>query len=76
MKHPLKRMIMPAQIVAWFVIPVIMVTIVTAAFAGSISLLTSLTFSEVSNSTPMWIFNVFTGIGYLIATGTWLWEEN
>ena len=66
---------MPAQIVAWFIIPMVMVTIVTAVFAGSISLLTSLTFSDVSNSTPMWVFNVFTGIGYLIATGSWLWDE-
>lgn len=74
MRH-LKRMVLPVQIIALFVLPIIMITIITATFAGCISLLTPLTFSDVTSSTPMWVFNFFTGIAFFVAVGQWMWEE-
>ena len=75
MRH-LKRMVLPVQIIALFVLPIIMITIITATFAGCISLLTPLTFSDVTSSTPMWVFNVLVGLGSAISVGSWLWDEN
>jgi hypothetical protein len=74
MRH-LKRMVLPVQIIALFVLPIIMITIITATFAGCISLLTPLTFSDVTSSTPMWVFNFFTGIAFFVSVGQWMWEE-
>jgi hypothetical protein len=74
MRH-LKRMVLPVQIIALFVLPIIMITIITATFAGCISLLTPLTFSDVTSSTPMWVVNFFTGIAFFVAVGQWMWEE-
>lgn len=74
MRH-LKRMVLPVQIIALFTLPMIMITIITAVFAGCISLLTPVTFTEVTTSTPMWVFNVIVAIGSFIAVGQWMWEE-
>lgn len=74
MRH-LKRMVLPVQIIALFTLPMIMITIITAVFAGCISILTSLTFHDVTHSTPMWVFNVIVGIGSAISVGSWLWDE-
>jgi hypothetical protein len=74
MRH-LKRMVLPVQIIALFVLPMIMITIITATLAGCLSLLTHLTFSDVTSSTPMWVFNFFTGIAFFVAVGQWMWEE-
>ena len=72
----LKRLVLPVQVIAWLCLPMITVTIVTAVFAGCISMLTPLTFTDVTTSTPMWVFNVIVGIGSLISVGSWLWDEN
>jgi hypothetical protein len=34
-----------------------------------------LTFTDVTSSTPMWVFNFFSGIAFFIAVGQWMWEE-
>lgn len=72
----LKRMVLPVQIIAWLCLPMIIVTIITAVFAGCIAMLTPLTFTDVTTSTPMWVFNVIVGIGSVISVGSWLWDEN
>jgi len=72
----LKRMVLPVQIIALFTLPMIMITIITAVFAGCISLLTPVTFTQVTTSTPMWVFNFLVAIGSFIAVGSWMWDEN
>lgn len=74
MRH-LKRMVLPVQIIALFTLPMIMITIITAVFAACISLLTPVTFAEVTTSTPMWVFNFLVGIGSFISVGSWMWDE-
>lgn len=71
----LKRMVLPVQIIALFTLPMIMITIITAVFAGCISLLTPVTFTEVTTSTPMWVFNFLVGVGSFISVGSWMWDE-
>lgn len=71
-----KRYVLPVQIIIWLCLPIIMVTIITAVFAGCISLLTPVTFTAVTTSTPMWVFNFLVGFGSLISVGSWLWDEN
>lgn len=74
MRH-LKRAVMPVQIIALFTLPMFIITIITAVFAGCIALLTPLTFIDVTTSTPMWILNVIVFIGSFIAVGNWMWDE-
>lgn len=74
MRH-LKRAVMPVQIIALFTLPMFIITIITAVFAGCIALLTPLTFTDVTTSTPMWVCNVVVFIGSFIAVGNWMWDE-
>lgn len=74
MRH-LKRAVMPVQIIAVFTLPMLIITIITAVFAGCIALLTPITFTDVTTSTPMWIFNFLVGIGSFISVGSWMWDE-
>ena len=71
----LKRMVLPVQIIALFTLPMIMITIITAVFATCISLLTPVAFTEVTTSTPMWVFNFLVGVGSFISVGSWMWDE-
>lgn len=72
--NSIKRFVLPAQLVALFTIPAIMVFIITLVFAGVIAVLTPATFSDVTGSTPMWVINFLLYIGFIIATGDWMWE--
>jgi len=67
---------MPVQVLAWLLISGTMAVIWHIFVACAISMLTSsLTFTDVSDSAPMWFMSLFMFIGSLVSVGTWLWED-
>ena len=74
--HKIKSFVMPAQVLAWPLIAGTMTVIWHLFIAGTISMLTSsLTFTDVSDSAPIWFMDLFMFIGCLVSVGTWLWED-
>jgi hypothetical protein len=74
--YKIKNFVMPVQVLAWLLIAGTMTVIWHTFLAGAISMLTSsLTFTDVSNSAPMWFMNLFMFMGFLVSVGTWLWED-
>lgn len=70
----LKTAVLPVQILAFIMLVCISVIAFVGGVSCTISMLTSLSFTDVSDSTPMWVVTglLFTP-GMLIAMGDWMW---
>jgi hypothetical protein len=68
----LKTTARPIQALAFFIIPFILVCITTFVIAAGLSILTPLTFDDVSSSAVLWVLNVLLYILFAAETGEWL----
>jgi hypothetical protein len=68
----LKTMATPVKYVALFIIPFIMVCAITFVVALGLSILTPLTFNDVSSSAVLWVLNIILYILFIAETGEWL----
>jgi hypothetical protein len=73
--NKIKKLPMPLQVVAWPIIAGLMVISWDLFLAFSISALTSLTFYDIMESTPVWVMNFFLFMGCLVTVGAWLWDS-
>ena len=70
-----KTYVLPVQVLLLFILPAIMVTIVSAVFALVFMLLANLNFYQVTTSTPMLVVDLLLYVGFLITVGNWFWES-
>lgn len=70
-----KTYVLPVQVLLLFILPAIMVTIVSAVFALVFMLLANLGFYQVTTSTPMLVVDLLLYVGFLITVGNWFWES-
>ena len=73
--NKIKKWPMPLQVVVWPIVAGLMVICWDLFIALSISALTSATFSDIMDSTPIWVMNFFLFMGCLVTVGSWLWED-
>jgi len=71
----LRHYVLPVQIVALFVLPAMMLTTIISAIATMFVILSDLTFMDVTTSGITAIFGVFAYVGFMIAVGQWMWDE-
>lgn len=71
----LKTTARPIKVLALFIIPFIMVCTITFVVALGLSILTSLTFNEISSSAVLWVLNIILYILFVAETGEWLNEK-
>lgn len=72
----LKTAVSPVKTLALFIIPFIMICILTLTVSLGLSILTPLTFNDVSSSSALWVLNSILYILFLIETGEWLEKKN
>ena len=71
----LKTTAKPVKTLALFIIPFIMVCTITFVIALGLSILTPLTFDEVSSSAALWVINIILYVLFIAETGEWLNEK-
>jgi hypothetical protein len=71
----LKTTARPIKVLALFIIPFIMVCTITFIVALGLSILTPLTFDDVTSSAALWVLNIILYIFFLAETGEWLSEK-
>lgn len=71
----LKTAARPIKTLATFLIPFIMVCFITLVVSLGLSILTSLTFNDVSSSAVLWVLNLLLYIFFIVETGEWLNEK-
>ena len=69
----LRHYVLPAQIFALIVLPLIGVFVWTVLVAGLFSIVTDATFTEISSSNIMWTANFFIYFMFAGATGDMMW---
>jgi membrane protein YdbS with pleckstrin-like domain len=71
----LKTTARPVKTLALFTIPFIMVCIITFIVALGLSILTPVTFNDVTSSAALWVLNIILYVFFLAETGEWLHEK-
>jgi hypothetical protein len=71
----LKTTARPVKTLALFTIPFIMVCTITFIVALGLSILTPLTFDDVTSSAALWVLNIILYVFFLAETGEWLSEK-
>jgi hypothetical protein len=71
----LKTTARPVKVLALFIVPFIMVCTITFIVALGLSILTPLTFNDVTSSAALWVLNIILYIFFLAETGEWLSEK-
>jgi len=71
----LKTTARPVKTLALFTIPFIMVCTITFIVALGLSILTPLTFNDVTSSAALWVLNIILYVFFLAETGEWLSEK-
>jgi hypothetical protein len=71
----LKTTARPVKTLALFTIPFIMVCIITFIVALGLSILTPITFNDVTSSAALWVLNIILYVFFLAETGEWLSEK-
>ena len=71
----LKTTARPIKALALLIIPFIMVCTFTFIVSLGLSILTPLTFNEVSSSAVLWVLNIILYILFVAETGEWLNEK-
>jgi hypothetical protein len=71
----LKTVARPVKTLALFTIPFIMVCIITFIVALGLSILTPITFNDVTSSAALWVLNIILYVFFLAETGEWLSEK-
>ena len=74
MRH-LRNVVLPVQVVALFVLPAIMLTIIMSAIAIMFMVLTPLSYHDVTTSVPAGIFGFIGYICMVVAVGNFMWDE-
>lgn len=75
MKQLLRQSVLPVQILALLIIPMICLMIITLATASFFAILQVASFHDVLTGTSIWVLNFFLFWAFLIATGQMMWDE-
>jgi hypothetical protein len=70
-----KHYVLPVQILLLFIIPAIMITLISTTFALVFMVLGDCSFYDVTTSTPMLVIDLILYMGFLISVGNWMWDE-
>jgi hypothetical protein len=70
-----KHYVLPVQVLLLFIIPAIMITILSVVFALVFMLLANMNFYDVTTSTPMLVIDLLLYVAFIITVGNWMWEE-
>jgi hypothetical protein len=73
--NDLRRYVLPVQLFALMIIPLIAVILWTILVAGLFSIVTDASFKTISSSSVMWTSNFFFYVMFAIATGDMMWGE-
>lgn len=71
----LRRFVLPVQLFALIVLPLVAVFLWTILVSGLFSIITSATFSQISSSEVMWTSNVFFYVMFAIGFGDMMWGK-
>jgi hypothetical protein len=71
----IKHYVLPVQVLLLFIIPAIMITILSVVFALVFMLLANMNFYDVTTSTPMLVIDLLLYVAFIITVGNWMWEE-
>lgn len=71
----LRRFVLPVQLFALMIIPLIAVILWTILVSGLFSIVTDATFKQISSSNIMWTSNFFFYFMFAVATGDMMWGD-